>query len=87
MGEPATPPAPAIKEKQKKQAKTDTEIIAAYSSDIAYRGIDIATQLAKMRNWCAVNRKNPTERRFVNWLNRCDIPMELANIQSPRTGF
>jgi len=78
LGEPATPSAPTTKAKVKKPARTDAEIVAAYSADIAYRGIDVAAQLSKMRNWCAVNHKEPTERRFVNWLNRCEASLAPA---------
>ena len=41
----------------------------------AYQYIDVARELSKMRAWCAANRKQPTRRRFVNWLNRVDKPM------------
>jgi hypothetical protein len=78
LGAPATPPAPTVKPKAKKPARTDAEMITAYASDPAYRGIDVAAQLAKMRNWCVVNHKQPTERRLVNWLNRCDAPLAGA---------
>lgn len=28
-----------------------------------------------MVRWCEANRKHPTRRRLVNWLNRCDRPL------------
>jgi uncharacterized protein YdaU (DUF1376 family) len=77
LGAPAAPFAPTVKHKPKKPARTDAEIVATYTNDAAYRGIDVAAQLSKMRNWCAVNGKEPTERRFVNWLNRCDQPLTV----------
>jgi uncharacterized protein YdaU (DUF1376 family) len=58
-----------------KRAQTDDEWLAKLSADPAYAGIDVQMQHHKMRNWCDVNRKEPTRRRFVNWLNRCDKPL------------
>jgi hypothetical protein len=58
-----------------KQAKTDADLIAAYANNPAYIGIDVAAQLHRMRAWCIANRKPVNERRFVNWLNRCDTPI------------
>ena len=29
----------------------------------------------KMTAWCTVNRKQPSRRRFINWLNRAERPM------------
>jgi hypothetical protein len=31
-----------------------------------------------MQTWCSVNRKMPTRRRFVAWLNRIEKPMDAA---------
>ena len=31
-----------------------------------------------MSEWCRANRKEPTRRRFVNWLNRTDRPVKAA---------
>ena len=28
-----------------------------------------------MLRWCEVNRKHPSRRRFINWINKCDRPM------------
>jgi hypothetical protein len=41
----------------------------------AYQGIDIEKEFFKMEAWCKVNRKIPTEKRFVNWLNNAEKPM------------
>lgn len=41
----------------------------------AYDGIDVKVQFEKMKVWCKEHRKEPTRRRFVNWLNRCDKPI------------
>ena len=44
-------------------------------SDQTYTGINIREQYGKMLRWCEVNKKQPTQRRFVNWLNRADKPL------------
>ena len=54
---------------------SDEAWIESLKSNPAYAGIDVSREHAKMAQWCAVNRKQPTRRRFVNWLNRADKPM------------
>lgn len=58
-----------------KVVPTSEEIILKYSKDPTYEGIDVARQYGRMVNWCRTNKKNPSEKRFVNWLNRCDQPI------------
>lgn len=41
----------------------------------AYEGIDVGREYGKMCAWCETNRKQPTRRRFINWLNRVDSPI------------
>lgn len=52
--------------------------LADLAKDPAYVGIDVALQLGKMQRWCEVNRKEPTRRRFVNWLNRTEKPLAVS---------
>jgi hypothetical protein len=42
----------------------------------AYTTTDVRREYSKMQAWCSVNRKMPTRRRFVAWLNRVDKPMD-----------
>lgn len=44
-------------------------------SNSAYHGIDVEREHAKAAVWCKAHRKVLTERRFINWLNRCDRPL------------
>lgn len=53
----------------------DAEWIAELQRDPAYTGIDVPREFAKLNRWCVVNRKQPTRRRFINWLNRVDRPI------------
>jgi hypothetical protein len=66
-------------EKPKKQPKqTDAEWLAELATSPAYLGIDVRREYSKMQTWCSVNRKMPTRRRFVAWLNRIEKPMDAA---------
>ena len=44
-------------------------------SDPTYSGIDVRTEYGKMLNWCKVRKKQPTRRRFINWLNNAEKPL------------
>lgn len=77
------------KEKQQAEAKdvgpkgsapqSDEEWLASLSKDSTYEGIDVPREHGKMLNWCNVNGKTPSRRRFTNWLNRADRPMKGNN--------
>jgi hypothetical protein len=67
--------APASKRKQKPNPETDDEWMASLGKDAAYQGIDVNREHAKMARWCATNRQQPTRRRFINWLNRIEKPL------------
>ena len=56
-------------------ALSDADWLQSLQSSPAYKGVNVTTEYAKMQEWCAVNRKSPTRRRFVNWLNRADHPI------------
>lgn len=51
---------------------TDDAWLVSLVRDPAYAGLDVMKQHAKMVRWCKENRKQPTRRRFINWLNRAD---------------
>ena len=70
LGEVAALPAPASKPKL-----SDGEWLESLKANPTYVGIDVGLQYGKMVAWCDVNRKQPTRRRFVNWLNRADKPL------------
>ena len=58
---------------------TDSEWLAGLKVDPAWTGIDIHREFARMRAWCDENRKQPTRRRFLNWLLRCDRPISATS--------
>lgn len=55
---------------------TDSEWLASLKSNPAYDGINIGLEYGKMQAWCGANRKQPSRRRFINWLNRAERPMQ-----------
>lgn len=62
----------------KKPSLCDSEYLAQLQSLPAYTDLNVDQEHSKMVSWCWVNGKQPTRRRLVNWLNRCDRPMEAA---------
>ena len=61
---------------------TDAEWIKSLRDNPAYAGIDVERELGKMTAWCSANQKQPSRRRFVNWLNRAEKPMAGATPRS-----
>lgn len=55
---------------------SDEEWLVSLERTPAYEGINIREQFSRMQQWCLVNRKEPTRRRFINWLNRADKPIK-----------
>jgi hypothetical protein len=49
----------------------------------AYDGIAVEKEFHKMLEWCRVNRKQATRRRFVAWLNRIEQPL-TATARQPQ---
>lgn len=62
---------------------SDSEWLESLMANEAYRGIPVRTEYAKMTAWCSTNRKQPTRRRFINWLNRAERPMTGSSKQLP----
>lgn len=68
-------PAPAKVAKQPRPADSDAEWMASIAADAAYAHVNIPAEHAKMVRWCDVNRKQPSRKRFINWINRVERPM------------
>ena len=67
-------------EKEKRRADAsapanDSEWLGGLKADPAWAGVDIDREFARMRAWAEQHRKQPTRRRFVNWLLRCERPI------------
>jgi hypothetical protein len=59
-------------------APTDEEWIDSLKSNPGYSGIDVDREFAKCAAWCQTNRRQNTRRRFINWLNRAERPINAA---------
>lgn len=57
---------------------TDEAWIAELSRSRAYQGIDVLREYSKMEVWCKTAKKQPSRRRFINWLNKCERPLAFA---------
>jgi uncharacterized protein YdaU (DUF1376 family) len=79
---PLTAPASTTKDvgaiKSRPTSECDADWVKTLSADTAYQGIDVNRELGRMTHWCTNNRKQATRRRFINWLNRCERPLEAA---------
>lgn len=47
-------------------------------NDFAYASIAVRMEYAKMLRWCEANKRQPTKRRFISWLNRIDTVSQPA---------
>jgi hypothetical protein len=61
---------------------TDTEWLETLTKMPAYASINVSAEFTKMANWCSVNNRQPTRRRFINWLNRCEKPFQPKTVQA-----
>lgn len=64
--------------RQRQQTQSDDEWLNALKSNTAYQDLDVHKEHARMVAWCSVNGKQPSRRRFVNWLNRAERPMRVS---------
>jgi hypothetical protein len=78
-----------VKEKKlnkKKEVISDDEWLKSLEDNPVYRGIEVRILYGKMLVWCENNGKEPTRRRFVNWLNRAEIPLQV-NAKNQQRGM
>ncbi|MHC1766140.1 MAG: hypothetical protein AB9869_17870 [Verrucomicrobiia bacterium] len=80
--EPGSTEEPKAPKEPKPSELSDEEWLASLGADPAYEGISVPTEYAKMVRWCEVNKKQPTRRRFVNWLNRADRKISVPTQQT-----
>lgn len=72
-----TPPPVSEKTVGKTPALTDDQWLESLSKNETYSGLDVRREYGKMCAWCSTNQKQPSRKRFVNWLNRADKPMSV----------
>ena len=64
-------------------ATSDEDWLKQLEIQPAYNLIDVRREFSKMQTWCIANRKMPSRRRFVNWLNRAEKPMNASAQKAP----
>ncbi len=52
-------------------------------ADKTYQGIDVRREYGKMLAWCNVRRKQPTKRRFINWINGAEKTLPAQHAARP----
>lgn len=72
----------AVQVKKPSPPTSDEDWLNSLRNEEAYRGLDLDRELGKCKTWCETNRKPFSRRRFVNWINRAERPMQ-ANVDSP----
>lgn len=64
-----------VSRKRSQPTAIDPEWLEELQRQEVYRHLDINAVYQKCWNWCEVNKKICTRRRFINWLNREQGPM------------
>jgi hypothetical protein len=68
-------PAAVTAASSKRPELSDDEYLDQLAKTEAYRHLDVRVEYSKMQAWCAANGKQPSRRRYINWLNRAERPM------------
>jgi len=63
----------------KKKPLTDEQFIQYLRTNETYQSINIEREKGKCQIWCVQKGIAFTQRRFLNWLNRIEQPMEVKN--------
>ncbi len=58
--------------------QTEDDWLASLQALPCYMGLSVAREIEKCRAWSQVNRKAPSRRRIINWLNRAteNLPIQ-----------
>lgn len=59
-----------------KVEQTDAEWMAELKTKEAYSHINLDHEYQKCADWCRLNRKEMSRRRFFNWISRISRPMD-----------
>lgn len=62
---------------------SDEEWLRELGESTAYQGIDVPREHGKMVHWCKTTKKQPSRRRFINWLNKCERPLRAPARAKP----
>lgn len=67
-----------VKKEPRKLSLTDEQYFEILKTNPAFRGLDIDIEKAKCEAWCMTNGKVFSRRRFTNWINRAERPMQIT---------
>lgn len=65
-------------EPQSDARTTSNNLISDLQANPAYKEINVTVEYHKLVAWCSANNCRPTRRRFVNWLNRIEVPLAAS---------
>ena len=65
----------ARKKSSRKSSLMEEEWFDELKKNPLYEGIDITREYLKMSEWCKARGFLPTRRRFINWINKTDKPL------------
>jgi len=68
--------------RKRASALSDEEFLKTLKDNPVYEGLDVDELYQKMLVWCKTNGKKPTRRRFVNWLNREERPLQALKLSA-----
>jgi hypothetical protein len=74
-------PAP-LKATKPARPATFEEWVESLKANPTYAHVDIDGELGKCVEWCRVNRKEATQARFLNWINRVPKPIPDAAVSA-----
>lgn len=79
--------APKEPKAPKPVAADDEQWLKSLAENAGYAGLNIPMELARMQAWCELRQKQPTRRRFLNWLNHAvgDRVMTAPSTPGPGT--
>ena len=66
---------------------SDEQWIQSVKANPIYKGLDIDREYGKMVTWCEVNRKIPSRKRFINWINRAEKPITAVGTSVIPPGY
>lgn len=70
--------AKAMRGARKKSSElSDEEWVASLEAEPALKGINVKQEIARCQFWCKNNKRVPTRRTIVNWLNRAEKVVDL----------
>jgi hypothetical protein len=67
------------KPKKKVSDMTDEDWLISLEHEPALKGLNVRQEVGRAQFWCKQNKRLPTRRFLVNWLNKAEKVVELKN--------